>query len=347
MGTRCRTRIAALGVALTLSAGAAGSEALAGSAAASYAGTAASVHRSGVSAVPVSTARAKAVTGRYSGAINTYDRAAVDAAYRGEYAPGLSIPSGYGGDVGKCEVGDTSAESRGATLRAINFVRSLAGLAPVSFSDDLNTRSQYTALMMSANRQLNHNPPPSWRCYTSTGAANAARSNLALWYPGITSSGVVGMYMNEAGAANTAVGHRRWLLNPFSTTMGSGATFDSNAITVVGPSSSYQPNPRYVGWPTAGWFPTPLEPSGRWSLSAGNARTSFSRASVAVYRNGVRISAQKDPVHNGYAQPTLVWEVPDSLATAGSFHVVVKGIRIGRKARKYSYAYDVSMFSPS
>jgi hypothetical protein len=224
-------------------------------------------------------------------------------------------------------------------------VRSLGGLAPVSFNGTLNARSQRTALIMSANRRLSHSPSPSWRCYTGVGAANAGRSNLALSYPSVTSAGVVGLYMQDAGSENFAAGHRRWLLNPFATQMGSGSTKTANAITVIGPSSSARPDPTFVSWPTAGYFPNTLEPNGRWSLSAGNSRVSFAGASVAVYRNGARIQATKLRVENGYAQPTVVFDVPGSQATSGTYKVVVRNIRAG--SRSYSYTYGIRMFTPS
>ncbi len=232
-------------------------------------------------------------------------------------------------------------------MRAINYVRSLNGLYPVSLNATLNARSQYTALMMSANKTLSHYPGTSWRCYTGTGAANAARSNLALGYPSITSAGVVGMYMKESGSSNYAVGHRRWLLNPFTTQMGTGATETANAITVMGPTSYYRPNPAWVSWPSMGYFPNTLEPNGRWSLSSGNRSVSFARAQVRVYRNGVPIYAAKNPVHNGYAMPTIVWQVPASIAKSGSFRVVVSGIRRAGKRKSFSRSYGVAMFTPS
>jgi hypothetical protein len=44
--------------------------------------------------------------------------------------------------------------------------------------------------------------------------------------------------------------------------------------------------------------------------------------------------------------PTIVWEMPDSLAKSGYFRVVVSGIRIGKKKKKYTRAYSVAMFTP-
>jgi len=110
-------------------------------------------------------------------------------------------------------------------------------------------------------------------------------------------------------------------------------------------SSSARPNPAFVSWPSAGYFPSTIEPSGRWSLSAGNRGVSFSRSTVAVYRNGHRISASKLRVENGYAQPTMAFNIPASQARSGAYTVVVRGIRAG--SHWYTHTYHVSMFTPS
>ena len=285
-------------------------------------------------------------TPRWAGSVNTNDQAAVNAAYMSQFHPGLNVPTGWAGSDSRCIAGSQASGSRSSTLRALNFTRSLAGLAPVTFSTDLNSRSQQTALLMSANNALSHKPPSSWRCYTAVAGANAGKSNLALSYPSITSSGVVAQYLEDAGSTNRHAGHRRWLLNPFSTTMGSGSTKTANAITVIGPTSASKPNPAVVPWPTAGWFPNTLEPSGRWSLSLGDRALSLRWASVRVWRNGKLITATKNPVVDGYAQPTLVWQVPANLARSGTFKVEVSSIRATAKSTRYTRTYTVRMFTP-
>jgi uncharacterized protein YkwD len=300
-----------------------------------------SAARVGAKATPTRT------TPRWSGSVDVNDRAAVNSAYQGSYAPGLRTPTGWAGNESRCLAGNQGTASRTATLRAVNYARSLAGLAPVSFSTDLNSRSQQSALMMSANRALSHNPPTSWRCYTSSGGANAGKSNLALSYPSLTSAGLVSLYLEDAGSTNRAAGHRRWLLNPFSTVMGSGATQTANAITVVGPTSTSRPNPAVVSWPTAGYFPNTLEPTGRWSLSLGDRALSFRWASVRVWRNGTLVKTVKDPVEDGYAQPTLVWELSPDLARSGTFKVEVSNIRATATSTRYTRTYVVRMFTPA
>jgi uncharacterized protein YkwD len=292
-------------------------------------------------------AHQRRTTARWSGSIKTSRRPAVDAAYRRAFAPGLDVGTGYTGDDNRCQPGTTSAESRAATLRAVNFVRSMSGLAPVRFSPTLNARSQRTALLMSANGALSHTPPHGWRCWSQAGADNAARSNLALSYPSITSAGLVDLYLRDPGSDNGPVGHRRWLLNPFSTTMGSGSTDTANAMTVIGPTDTARPNPAWVSWPTAGYFPRPLEPGGRWSLSAGNKQMDFRRATVRVYRNGVALHATKLRVANGYAQPTLVWQLPAPSTRSGTFTVVVRGAHLAGSTASIGRTYVVRLFEPT
>jgi uncharacterized protein YkwD len=294
------------------------------------------------------TAEGNRVTARWSGAINTRSLAAVNEAYWSQYASQQSVPIGWvGGSLLGCLPGLSSATSNQATLTALNYVRSLAGLAPVSLNASLNAGAQAAALMMSANGALSHDPSSSWKCYSSAGASAAHRSNLALSYPSIRSGQIIDLYMDDPGSTNFAVGHRRWVLNPFTTQVGTGSTETANALTVIGPSSSARPNPRWVGWPTAGYFPNAIEPDGRWSLSSGRRNVSFAHAKVRVYFGGHRVPVHQYRVENGYAQPTIVWQMPAGFATTGSYKVVVKRIKKKGSKRLLHTAYTVNLFTPT
>lgn len=288
------------------------------------------------------------VTARWSGAINTRSVAAVNAAYWSQYASQQSVPIDWnGGSLSTCQAGGSSAASNQATLTALNYVRSLAGLAPVSLNATLNARAQAAALMMSANGTLSHSPSSGWKCYTPAGAAAAGRSNLALAYPSLTSGQIVDLYMDDPGSTNFAVGHRRWVLNPFTTQVGTGSTTTANALTVIGPRSAARPNPRWVGWPTAGYFPNAIEPNGRWSLSSGRSNISFARAKVRVYHNGVRVPVHQYRTENGYAQPTLVWQMPAGFSPTGAYRVIVGHIKKKGSRKLLHTAYTVNLFTPT
>ena len=286
---------------------------------------------------------------RWSGAVDTRSQSAVNSAYWSKYAPKYNVLVDWlGGSILGCLPGLTSSLTNQATLSALNYVRSLAGLAPVTFSSTLNSSAQRAALIMAANNALSHSPSSSWKCWSSTGAAAAGRSNLALAYPSLKAGQIIDLYMDDKGDGNVAVGHRRWILNPFSTVMGSGTTDTANALTVIGPTNSFRPNPSYVGWPSSGWFPNAMEPGGRWSVSAGSKAVSFRYASISVYRaDGVRIPVHRYAVHTGYAQPTLVWQMPANFNKSTSYKVTISGIKKSGYSGSLRTSYTVRLFTPS
>lgn len=283
------------------------------------------------------------ITAPYAGAIDTRYKANVNNSFKTRYRPYTWVKSGYLG-VG-CLLGTMSAKSHQATLSSLNYVRALTGLAPVNFGNaTMNRKALQASVIMQANGKLSHDPLTSWLCYTLGGDDAAHKSNLALYYPEMGSGHAIDLYMDDRGSNNAAVGHRRWLLYPFTTTMGNGTTRSANAITVIGPTASTRPNPRWVPWPKNGFFPTALEPYGRWSLSSGYFGDNFSKAWVAMWKGSTRIYPTKLGVHNGYGMPTIVWQLPAGVQRLGTFKVKVGNIcRSG--AGCFSHTYEVRLFN--
>jgi uncharacterized protein YkwD len=284
------------------------------------------------------------VTARATGSLDVTSKTAVNNAYLTRYVPATTVLNISSSNQFTCTPGSTTALYRDAFTQAVNFVRALSGLRPITLANTLNTKAQAAALMMSANQDLNHNPPRNWRCWTKVGHDAAGQSNLALGY--LSAGSVVTAYTTDIGANNTAAGHRRWLLYPFSTSFGVGASGTANATYVGGPQHPHNPNPSYVAWPAAGWFPNPLEPSGRWSLSAGNPTTVFTGARVRATRNGVPVPGiSTERVRDGYGQPTLVWQMPQ-IDLNGTYTVTVSGILNRRSGKTLQHTYTVRLFTP-
>jgi hypothetical protein len=158
--------------------------------------------------------------------------------------------------------------------------------------------------------------------------------------------------MADWGSNNVSVGHRRWILYPQATTMGSGSTEVANALWVLGDTADKgdYANPSWVSWPTAGYFPTQLEPDGRWSLAGDSTHSyDFSKAKVTVKNSaGKKLTVKVRTLHDGYGNDTLVWEVPGINAARGSvertYAVKVTGIK--RNGTTVSHAYSVTFFDP-
>ena len=227
-------------------------------------------------------------------------------------------------------------------MRAVNFYREMAGLTPVSFDPAFSADAQQAALMMDAQNSLSHSPDPSWACYTAAGARGAGRSNL---YLGVTGARAIAGYIDDPGSNNYAVGHRRWILYPPQSSMGSGSTSRSNALYVLGGQNATAPPPAWIPWPTAEYFPFQAEPEGRWSLSASNTSTDFTNAQVTVTSNGAQLPVTLQPIVNGYGNRTLVWELAHGYGNGRADRAYdVSVTNIIQNGATVSHQYTVRLF---
>jgi hypothetical protein len=274
-------------------------------------------------------------------------RAQVTTAYRKRFASTLRVANRWTGSVSGCRAGTNSAAYRGATKRAVNYMRSMAGVGPIDFAKKYNGLAQKSALMMQANNQLNHFPPKSWKCYSAAGAQAAGHSDIAL---GAAGPVAIGLYMSDPGDNNFAAGHRRWIIYPRQKVMGTGDTSLANDLWVLGPFRPTRPKgtPTWQAWPNSGFFPRELEPGGRWSLTATDG-SSFARARVAVIGpGGTRMALTKYPDAPGYGDNTLVWQLkrPPSSSASGvrRYTVRVTGITTSGGGTT-SHVYRVALYS--
>ena len=134
-------------------------------------------------------------------------RADVVNLFNTQYTPSLQVPAGRTGRVAGCVPGNTSAAFEAATIQVVNYYRTMAGLPSVTLDSTRTAGSQSAALMMNAQGALDHNPPPTWACFTADGAFAAGKSNLAL---GNAGASAVVAYMDDTGTDN--LGHRRWVI---------------------------------------------------------------------------------------------------------------------------------------
>lgn len=246
----------------------------------------------------------------------------------------------WNGSSEACSPGTLPDSVHAKVLERLNYVRRLAGVADnCLFNANWNAQCMEAALMMQVNGALSHHPSKDWICYSADGAAAASMSNLSLGYGG--SEALMGQ-MDDDGVNNEAVGHRRWILNPYRKVFGHGSNPNSMALWALGGENADQPqtdglDALYVAWPSAWYFPASLLPY-RWSLSRSGA--DFTEATVEMYAGNKKLELQVLPVSYGYGLPTLVWEPALEWADPGkelTVKVVVKNIR-------YTGAWDESAF---
>lgn len=247
--------------------------------------------------------------------VNMQSRESVRSFYNAVFSSADEREIGWTGNADTGVAGTTDTDFRESVRLRINCFRALAGVpSAVAFSETLHPKCQQAALMMSVNDDLQHEPPTTWTFYTAAGAEAAENSNLSL---GDFGSDAVSGYMEDPGASNADVGHRRWLLYPQTQTMATGDVPSTptaadprrgaNAVWVIDSNlGTTRPAVRdnFVAWPPPGYVPhTLIYP--RWSFSLPAA--DFSSASVTLTKNGTNIPVVLEPITAGFGENTLVW----------------------------------------
>ena len=310
-----------------------------------------------VATLPKSKPRLMDLTGNYG--VVTTNREESRNLFNSVYAASVGVASGWNGNVTNCVAGTTTATFKESVLRRINYYRAMAGLPSSTTLDaTFNGNVQEAALMMSANTNLSHFPPPSWPCFSVIGSNAAANANIAI---GSSGPSAVDGFMRDQGAGNAAVGHRRWLLYPQTQIFGTGdlpaaGRFSSaNAIWVFdGNYGGARPPVRdgFVAWPPPGFVPSPVT-FNRWSFSFPGAN--FGGTTVTVTSNGVAITAPIETVTPGAGEETIVFRpgsrsgdatTPYPVPTSDTvYQVTLNNVLIG--ANSSNFTYRVTVFDPA
>jgi hypothetical protein len=173
---------------------------------------------------------------------------------------------------------------------------------------------------MNASGQLSHEPDSSFACMTQWSYEGASRSNLHF---GVRGPEAIDGYIEDEGSGNEEVGHRRWILLPELTEVGTGDTNRTNALLVVGGKNNNGANTRERGlvmWPPRGFVPKSTIHR-RWSVSAENA---FNGGALVIARASGRVVVS-DLIwpDNSVGWATLVFDVPESALQKGPIDVEI------------------------
>ncbi len=244
----------------------------------------------------------------------------------------------WDGSVSSCDPGTTSEMFKQDVLERVKWFRAMAGVSPrVELDSELSRLAQEAALVMAAANDLSHTPDSSWPCYTDDAYKGASESNLFL---GVFGVNAVDGYIEDPGAENISVGHRRWILDPTLTAIGTGDTRKSNALFIdedhnVDHAPVREPA-GFVMWPPRGYVPrSQIYP--RWSVSHRTA--DFSDATVSVSQGGRQKNfdfPHYDTEKVGWMN-TLVFEWRRPPKGSGSVTVTVKNVDLGGTMVNFTY----------
>jgi hypothetical protein len=242
--------------------------------------------------------------------------------YNTVYASSENVPHGWMGSIATCTPGTVSAAYQDATLRRVNYYRAIASQGSnVTFTEAANTKAQATALMMSANKQLDRSPPAHWLCYTEAGREGATGHLLM----GDSGPKAIDAWIKNSGPHNRD--QRMSILLPGRTTMGAGhipvsTPFDSQGITsVLLPADTPVVPNGFCLWPPRGFVPRQLLP-GAWTMAWQGMNLSDTRIRMRArgqvpnfpeWTEEIPVDIISRSTVNG--QAVLVW-VPDLRAIA-------------------------------
>ncbi len=264
------------------------------------------------------------------------DRQATIDSFYDRWLRNNHVPVGWTGNADACDPGTTSAASEAATIDQINFYRELVGSPPAALDQTHAAMPQRAALMMHANGVLEHQPPPTWRCYQEPFTHNLLAGRPAAW--GIDS------YMHDWGPNNLAVGHRRVLINPLNTAYATGSTDTMNSVLITARSTEGTTTSGWVAWPPAGLVASPLV-STRWSFDTTRPDLDLTNAVATVSGPaGLIVPAVVNRSRRG-----IVFEVPGNLqppvGVDASYQVTISGM-VSTGALIADHAYTVTLVRP-
>ncbi|MCI8423212.1 MAG: hypothetical protein HFF50_06750 [Lawsonibacter sp.] len=203
-----------------------------------------------------------------------------------ETAPSLSAPYA---------AGKMSQRAQNDFLARLNALRRLAGLPDVKLDAAWCDEAQHCSVLLAAAGRLSHTPTqPSDmdNAFFQKASTAAGTSNLYRGMYQIT--GIDELFEDSDDANLSALGHRRWQLNPGMTQVGFGFADSPRygnflTVKVVGGDSS-PVDYHYVAWPASGNFPNDLaafSKSSAWSVTINPkyyAMSTFANASVTLTR---------------------------------------------------------------
>ncbi len=125
-------------------------------------------------------------------------------------------------DVGSCTSGIPSDSEKLKVLNRLNYIRSIHKLKPVQYNDAYDEMTGECALVIAANKKLDHEPDSSWKCYSNVAYDGCYSSNISLAMTTnydtcqIDSATIIDGFLTEENEVPpTTLGHRRWFIDPW------------------------------------------------------------------------------------------------------------------------------------
>lgn len=270
-------------------------------------------------------------------------------------------------DIASCDAGVLYESERQSVLDLINDIRAHHGLAAVSYASEWDASVMEASLATAASGRLSHQIDAGWACHSASATEGAAASNLSggVQSPYLTfetnADVIIGWLTDAQNAVPDNIGHRRWMLDPFlssvaygrvATVLPNGSATDGAALRVIGQSApattTEQPFIAYpVGDYPSAWFDpraflsfgVVADPSNKWanrSVDLSAAQVSIRSADGSTIPVG-RISAD----NQGFGLPNSMHFRAEGIQADVEYAVSIRGVRVGGETRSYDYRFRI------
>jgi hypothetical protein len=278
--------------------------------------------------------------------------------YNDMYVGSIVTSFTWNGNTSNCIPGTLSQDVFDKALLRLKYFRKAAGLPidGITMEANLSAKCQKDALMTKVNNKLDHFPDTTWSCYSADGAEAAGKGNIAI---GASDVSNITLWMEDEGANNAKVGHRRWILYSRASMFGFGCTDKSGTLWVINNGVASLPlattMPEYTAWPPKGFVPRNVV-FPRWSLSIPAAsypyNIDFTAAAVVMTdASGANIPLTieyANPIENTYmGDNTIIWRPTGINVTSDAdqkYTVKVSNVTVNGVTKNYQY--DVTIFKP-
>lgn len=272
-------------------------------------------------------------------------------------------------NIKNCRPAQITDAERKKALDELNAIREMHGLQPVSYNLDNDKYTASAALLIAANRMLDHYPSKSAKCYSSEAAQGSKESNLhisvgnspILAEENFPKEVIDGLLIDEGVKS---LGHRAWLLNPFLRSISFGRATDLQNGYVEGAAIYVQdvyqqaddtfvdyiayPYGQYQkAWFKHGWymsFSAFFDKTDLWK----NKDVDYSKVKIRVTNAQgkalpVTQIAKQDKHHKGGSAglPNLLqWQV-NGTKDLQRYQVSIENVIVNGQAKNYQYWFEI------
>lgn len=272
-------------------------------------------------------------------------------------------------DTSICRAGTLTAAEKSSALATVNAIRAAHGLASVTYDSAGDDAVMQASLMSAVNGQLDHAPPSTWGCYSTSGDQGAQTSNLYLGGPSAyltlaSSESILAGWLADVGSEAT-LGHRRWMLDPFlrqiafgrvDVQAASGVKTTASALKVIySADATGTVTPDYVAYPVGDYKKAYFQGSSaadpiqsftaiadKTSRNAnGQSKVDYGVATVSVVpRGGAALAVTAvSPDYVGYGVPNVLRFRAGGIVAGVVHDVTVANVRVNGVLRSYRYSF--------